>query len=161
MCFVGGLIISFLGAILLITGSGDAFAALFGFGAIISLVGTGFLMCVRSRPTFTLPRLLTNSGFWRQAKLMFKPVRAAAAIVMLLAIVMCFVAAFLLPPALCILFVIIEYCAMAWYSLSYIPYARDVSCAKDWESDNRRQSRASYHGSSRQQTALVKMIQRC
>lgn len=58
---------------------------------------------------------------------MFKPVRIIASVIMLMAIGMCFISAFLLPAALCILFVIIEYCAMAWYSLSYIPYARDVS----------------------------------
>lgn len=44
MCYVGGFIISILGAILLITGSGEGFAVFFGVGAIISLVGTGFLM---------------------------------------------------------------------------------------------------------------------
>lgn len=44
MCFVGGFFISMLGAILLITGSGRGFAVFFGLGAIISLVGTGFLM---------------------------------------------------------------------------------------------------------------------
>lgn len=58
---------------------------------------------------------------------MFKPVRIIASLIMLGAIAMCFISAFLLPAALCILFVIIEYCAMLWYSLSYIPYARDVS----------------------------------
>lgn len=44
MCYVGGFLISILGAILLITGSGSGFAVFFGIGAIISLVGTGFLM---------------------------------------------------------------------------------------------------------------------
>lgn len=80
---------------------------------------------------------------------MFKPVRIIASVIMLMAIGMCFINAFLLPAALCILFVIIEYCAMAWYSLSYIPYARDVSCNFVGPSTDGRRSRALYQNSFR------------
>lgn len=44
--YVGGFVISLLGAILVMTGQTGAFAALFGFGAIVTLVGTGFLLYV-------------------------------------------------------------------------------------------------------------------
>ncbi|KAL1408551.1 hypothetical protein Q8F55_005364 [Vanrija albida] len=109
-CFAAGFLLSILGAVFLIIGLAGAFAMLFGIGAIVSLLGTGFLI-----------------GFGRQLKLMFKPVRIAATIIMFLALAMVFVSAFLLKPAfLCIIFVIIEYCAMTWYSLSYIPYARSA-----------------------------------
>lgn len=44
LCFVAGFGISLLGAILLFIGGVGAFATLFALGAIVSLVGTGFLM---------------------------------------------------------------------------------------------------------------------
>ncbi|RSH78204.1 uncharacterized protein EHS24_002665 [Apiotrichum porosum] len=106
-CFVGGFAISLLGAILFLLGQGGALAILFALGAIVSLVGTGFLV-----------------GFATQWKMMWKPVRLVATIIMFAAIVLTFVSAFVLPAVLCIIFVIIQYLAMAWYSLSYIPYAR-------------------------------------
>lgn len=54
---------------------------------------------------------LTDSGFRRQWKLMFKPVRIVATIVMLLSIVACFIFAFLISSVVCIIFVIIQYLA--------------------------------------------------
>jgi len=84
------------------------FAVLFVIGTIISLVGTGFLI-----------------GFFRQLKLMFKPVRVLATIVFIASIVLVFIAAFVLgSDILCLVFVILEYLAYTWYTLSYIPYAR-------------------------------------
>lgn len=47
-------------------------------------------------------------GFKKQFKTMFKPIRVVATVLMLASIVMCFVAAFLLPTVLCILFVIVR-----------------------------------------------------
>ena len=58
---------------------------------------------------------------------MFKPVRVVATIILFAAIVMTFVSAFVLPTLTCIIFVIVQYLAYLWYSLSYIPYARTVS----------------------------------
>lgn len=78
---------------------------------------------------------------------MFKPVRVVATIVFLAMIVMIFVSAFVLGNGtLCIskslpsshlshdllkrevvlVFVILEYLAFLWYTLSYIPYARSA-----------------------------------
>ncbi|EAL19132.1 hypothetical protein CNBH2310 [Cryptococcus deneoformans B-3501A] len=108
-CFVGGLAISLLGAILLFLGATGAFATLFAVGGIISLIGTGFLI-----------------GFKTQLEKMFKPVRIVATVLMLASIIMTFVSAFVLPTILCIIFVIIQYLAYLWYSLSYIPYARTM-----------------------------------
>lgn len=107
--FVGGLAISLLGAILLFLGATGAFATLFAVGGIISLIGTGFLI-----------------GFKTQLEKMFKPVRIVATVLMLASIIMTFVSAFVLPTILCIIFVIIQYLAYLWYSLSYIPYARTM-----------------------------------
>ncbi|WWC72056.1 uncharacterized protein I206_106016 [Kwoniella pini CBS 10737] len=112
-CYVGGLGVSLLGAILLFLGATGAFATLFGVGAILSLLGTGFLI-----------------GFKTQLEKMFKPVRIIATILLFISIIMTFISAFVLPAILCIVFVIIQYLAFLWYSLSYIPYARTL--VKGW-----------------------------
>ncbi|WVQ74223.1 hypothetical protein IAR50_003818 [Cryptococcus sp. DSM 104548] len=115
-CFVGGLAVSLLGAILLFLGATGAFAVLFALGGVISLVGTGFLV-----------------GFKTQLEKMFKPVRVVATILLFAAIIMTFVSAFVLPTVLCIIFVIVQYLAYLWYTLSYIPYARTaVKSAIGW-----------------------------
>jgi len=107
-CLVVGFVLSLLGSILLFIGQLGIFAVLYVMGMIVSLVGTGFLI-----------------GFFKQLKLMFKPVRVAATFIFLGSIVLVFIAAFVLDnDILCLIFVIIEYLAYTWYTLSYIPYAR-------------------------------------
>ncbi|KAG8886468.1 hypothetical protein FRB97_002979 [Tulasnella sp. 331] len=109
-CMALGFILSLLGSLLLLTGSLGLFAVLYGIGTIVSLVGTGFLV-----------------GFGSQIKQMFKPVRVVATLILLAAIGLIFVGAFIIKnDLLCIIFVIIEYLAYAWYTLSYIPYARSA-----------------------------------
>ncbi|GHJ89416.1 hypothetical protein NliqN6_5818 [Naganishia liquefaciens] len=109
-CTVVGFILSILGTILLFIGGLISFAILFSIGIIVSLVGTGFLI-----------------GFSKQIKTMFKPVRVVATLILLGAIAMTFMGAFLLNNAvLCLVMVIVEYLAYLWYSLSYIPYARSL-----------------------------------
>lgn len=56
--------------------------------------------------------LTDRSGFKRQFKLMFKPVRVAATIIMLVAIVLSFVAAFALPSNLAVLCVRVARCGL-------------------------------------------------
>ncbi|ORX40525.1 Got1/Sft2-like family-domain-containing protein [Kockovaella imperatae] len=109
ICFIAGFGISILGAIMLFLGATGAFATLFAVGAIVSLIGTGFLI-----------------GFRTQLEKMFKPVRVVATILLFAAIAMTFVSAFVLPAILCIVFVIVQYLAFLWYSLSYVPYARTM-----------------------------------
>ncbi|KAI0047955.1 SFT2-domain-containing protein [Auriscalpium vulgare] len=107
-CYGIGFVLSVLGTVMLFIGSLTTFAILYGLGTVVSLIGTGFLI-----------------GFAKQLKLMFKPVRVIATIVFLASIVLIFVGAFVLDSGiLCIIFVIIEYLAFLWYTLSYIPYAR-------------------------------------
>ncbi|KAF9001923.1 SFT2-domain-containing protein [Cyathus striatus] len=109
-CLIVGFILSILGSVLLFLGQLGSFAVLYIMGTIVSLIGTGFLI-----------------GFFKQLKLMFKPVRVVASIVFLASIALVFVAAFVLSnEVLCLIFVIIEYLAYTWYTLSYIPYARTV-----------------------------------
>ncbi|THH32997.1 hypothetical protein EUX98_g1194 [Antrodiella citrinella] len=88
--------------------SSSRIAVLYAIGTVVALVGTGFLL-----------------GFMKQLKMMFKPVRIVATIVFLGAIGLVFVGAFVIKSdVLCIIFVIIQYLAYTWYTLSYIPYAR-------------------------------------
>jgi len=107
-CLAIGLILSILGSSWLFLGNIGSFAVFHAMGTVISLVGTGFLI-----------------GFYSQLKLMFKPVRVVATVVFLASIGLIFVGAFVLRnEILCLVFVIIEYLAYTWYTLSYIPYAR-------------------------------------
>jgi len=107
-CYLAGLVLSVLGTVMLIIGSHGSFSVLYALGTIVSLIGTGFLI-----------------GFRSQIKLMFKPVRIVATIVFLAMIIMIFIAAFVIRSStLCIIFVVLEYLAFLWYTLSYIPYAR-------------------------------------
>ncbi|KIM49285.1 hypothetical protein M413DRAFT_438468 [Hebeloma cylindrosporum] len=107
-CLIAGFVLSLLGTIVLTFGMLLLFAVLYILGTIISLIGTGFLI-----------------GFFKQLKLMFKPVRIVATIIFLASIVLVLVGAFVLRNGvLCIIFVIIEFFAYTWYTLSYIPYAR-------------------------------------
>ncbi|KAJ8093115.1 hypothetical protein PM082_020600 [Marasmius tenuissimus] len=55
---------------------------------------------------------------------MFKPVRIIATIIFLASIGLIFVGAFVIENG--VLFVIIQYLAYTWYTLSYIPYARQA-----------------------------------
>ncbi|THV07883.1 SFT2-domain-containing protein [Dendrothele bispora CBS 962.96] len=107
-CLIVGFVLSLLGSIVLFLGQLTIFALLYVMGTIVALIGTGFLI-----------------GFLNQLKLMFKPVRVVATIVFLASIGLVFVGAFVLGnEVLCLIFVIIEYLAYTWYTLSYIPYAR-------------------------------------
>ncbi|KAL9715031.1 hypothetical protein Ac2012v2_001691 [Leucoagaricus gongylophorus] len=109
-CLAIGFLLSLLGSIVLFLGQLGSFAVLYVFGTVISLIGTGFII-----------------GFFKQLKLMFKPVRVVASIIFLASIGLVFVAAFVLhSDILCLIFVIIEYLAYTWYTLSYIPYARSA-----------------------------------
>ncbi|KAF8905987.1 SFT2-domain-containing protein [Gymnopilus junonius] len=107
-CLIAGFVLSLLGTVVLVFGMLVLFAVLYVLGTVISLVGTGFLI-----------------GFIKQTRLMFKPVRIAASIILIASIGLVFVGAFALRNGvLSLIFVFIEYLAYTWYTLSYIPYAR-------------------------------------
>jgi len=109
-CLAVGFLLSLLGSIVLFLAQLALFAILYALGTIVSLAGTGFLM-----------------GFGTQLKLMFKPVRIVATLVFLAMIGLVFVGAFVIrSDVLCLVFVILEYLAYTWYSISYIPYARSA-----------------------------------
>ncbi|PWA25869.1 hypothetical protein CCH79_00001512, partial [Gambusia affinis] len=96
--FAGGILCSILGsALLFLPGAGiKLFAVFYTLGNIAALSSTCFLM-----------------GPLKQLKRMFEPTRLIATIVMLWH-----------KNVLAILFSILQFLAMTWYSISYIPFAR-------------------------------------
>ncbi|XP_043557108.1 vesicle transport protein SFT2B-like isoform X1 [Chiloscyllium plagiosum] len=111
-CFVAGIICSILGVCFLwIPKRGlILFAVFYSIGNIASIGSTLFLM-----------------GPVKQIKKMFEPTRLAATIVMLLCLVCTLCSAFWWKKAaLALIFCVLQFFAMAWYSISYIPFARDA-----------------------------------
>uniref|UniRef100_A0A914C2X8 Vesicle transport protein n=1 Tax=Acrobeloides nanus TaxID=290746 RepID=A0A914C2X8_9BILA len=99
-----------MGTPLLFAGKLTGFSVMVSLGSIISMLGTCFLM-----------------GPWKQLKKMFEPTRLIATIVYISMIVFTLIAGLVLKNGvLALIFIICQYIAMAWYSLSYIPYARDM-----------------------------------
>lgn len=112
ICFVAGIACSFLGTFLLfIPKSGKSLFALFyTLGNVAALSSTCFLM-----------------GPVKQLKKMVEPTRLIATIVMVSCLVLTLCAVFWWhKTGLAILFCILQFLAMTWYSLSYIPFARDA-----------------------------------
>ncbi|ENN77852.1 vesicle transport protein SFT2B [Dendroctonus ponderosae] len=110
-CFIIGILLTFLGSFALFFGKGlKIFAVFYTLGNIISLLSTCFLM-----------------GPCNQLQKMFHSSRAIATCLVLGSIVMTLLSALVFKNAgLALLFIIMQSLAMTWYSLSYIPYARDA-----------------------------------
>ncbi|XP_018326504.1 vesicle transport protein SFT2A [Agrilus planipennis] len=109
--FIVGILLSFLGSFALFFKKGlTVFAVFYTIGNITSLASTCFLM-----------------GPVNQIKKMFAPTRAIATAIVLVTFALTLYAAIeLQKPVLALLFIVIQSLAMTWYSLSYIPYARDA-----------------------------------
>ncbi|EDL39237.1 SFT2 domain containing 2, isoform CRA_d, partial [Mus musculus] len=65
-------------------------------------------------------------GPLKQLKRMFEPTRLIATILVLLCFALTLCSAFLWNKGLALIFCILQSLALTWYSLSYIPYARDA-----------------------------------
>nr|XP_032646804.1 vesicle transport protein SFT2A isoform X6 [Chelonoidis abingdonii] len=111
ICFATGIVCSILGTAFLWLPSGlKLFAVFYTIGNIAALASTCFLM-----------------GPVKQLKKMFEPTRLIATIVMLLCLICTLCAVFWWgKKGLALLFCILQFLAMTWYSLSYIPFARDA-----------------------------------
>ncbi|KAM9847616.1 vesicle transport protein SFT2A [Aulostomus maculatus] len=111
ICFAAGVLCSILGSALLFLPNGiKLFAVFYTLGNIAALASTCFLM-----------------GPLKQLKRMFEPTRLIATIVMLLCLVLTLCAVFWWQKrGLAIIFCILQFLAMTWYSISYIPFARDA-----------------------------------
>ncbi|XP_023026605.1 vesicle transport protein SFT2B [Leptinotarsa decemlineata] len=110
-CFIVGILLSFLGSFALFLHKGlTVFAVFYTLGNITSILSTCFLM-----------------GPFNQIKKMFAPNRCIATILVIVSFTLTLISALVLHKAgLALLFIIIQSLAMTWYSLSYIPYARDA-----------------------------------
>ncbi|XP_011500398.1 PREDICTED: vesicle transport protein SFT2B [Ceratosolen solmsi marchali] len=111
VCFIIGILLSVLGSFaLFLRGGLTIYGVFYTLGNVISLASTCFLM-----------------GPVNQMKKMFAPTRIVATIMIFVAFALTLYAALGLHNAgLALLFIIIQSLAMLWYSLSYIPYARDA-----------------------------------
>ncbi|XP_018570892.1 vesicle transport protein SFT2A [Anoplophora glabripennis] len=111
ICFIIGILLSFLGSFALFLNRGlTVFAVFYTLGNVVSILSTCFLM-----------------GPFNQIKKMFASTRLIATIIVLVSFTMTLLSALVFHKAgLALLFIIIQSLAMTWYSLSYIPYARDA-----------------------------------
>ncbi|XP_031587940.1 vesicle transport protein SFT2A [Oreochromis aureus] len=111
ICFAAGILCSILGTALLFLPNGlKLFAVFYTLGNIAALSSTCFLM-----------------GPLKQLKRMFEPTRLIATIVVLLCLVLTLCSVFWWgKKGLAIIFCILQFLAMTWYSISYIPFARDA-----------------------------------
>ncbi|KAJ1672610.1 hypothetical protein EV182_006844 [Spiromyces aspiralis] len=66
-------------------------------------------------------------GFRQHLKNMFHKVRIVATLIYIITLVLTFVVAFVFEiPAVCLVLVIIQFCALTWYSASYIPFGQKI-----------------------------------
>lgn len=104
---------SFFRLVELIKGNPKPFAVCYSIGNIVAICSSFFL-----------------SGPWNQAKKMFAPTRIIATLIYLAAIAATLFCAYYpgdLPgrAGLIILLIIVQFFALLWYMLSFIPYARE------------------------------------
>lgn len=109
-CFVIGIFFSIFGTIEVWLGKWTAFALLYSLGTLVALAGTCFLR-----------------GPISQIKKMFDKDRIIASIVLIAAIILTIISGVVIKNGLlAIICCIVQFLAFAWYTLSYIPYARNA-----------------------------------
>ncbi|KAL7229984.1 hypothetical protein ACSBR2_008519 [Camellia fascicularis] len=107
-CLVAGLVCMFLS--LIVFAKPIKFAVLFTFGNMLAVGSTAFVI-----------------GPGQQMRMMLDPVRIYATAIYVGCVVLALICALLIrSKVLTILAIISEICALIWYSLSYIPFARRV-----------------------------------
>ncbi|KAI4307122.1 hypothetical protein L6164_030341 [Bauhinia variegata] len=105
-CLIAGLVCMLLS--LIVFAKPIKFAVLFTFGNLLAVGSTGFLL-----------------GPGQQIQMMFDPVRVYATAIYLGCVVIALICALWIhSKVLTIVAIVCEICALIWYSLSYIPFAR-------------------------------------
>ena len=105
-----GFFSSIMGWVALSSGSFWKYSVLSTLGNVMSLFSTIFLM-----------------GPMRQCKLMFDPIRRSVTLAYLGAMVLTVLVAVSFRSAtLCAMCGMLQYAALFWYSLSYVPYGREI-----------------------------------
>jgi len=113
-CFFCGGLMSILSSVSLVRGKLSTFASLYTLGNFISIVSTGFL-----------------HGPRRQCTSMFHKTRVVATCVYLFCMVSTLIVVGIpskkrAKTGVCISLVLLQFMALTWYCLSYIPFARQV-----------------------------------
>ncbi|KAF2312134.1 hypothetical protein P3X46_030464 [Hevea brasiliensis] len=107
-CLVAGLACMFLS--LIVFAKPIKFAVLFTFGNVLAVGSTVFLI-----------------GLGRQLSMMFDSVRVYATAIYIGFVVISLICALLIhSKILTVISIVCEICALIWYSLSYIPFARTM-----------------------------------
>ena len=114
-CFGTGVLLefgSFIRIVELVKGDPAPFAIMYSIGNVVAICGSFFL-----------------AGPLKQVKSMFSKTRVVATTVYLVAIVLTLFCAFYdqMPAQapIIVLLILVQFLALTWYFLSYIPYARD------------------------------------
>jgi len=109
-CFVIGIFLSVFGSIELFFNEYTTFALLYTLGTLVALAGTCFLR-----------------GPVSQIKKMFDADRWIATVILIAAMILTIVCGCVIKVAiLALICCIVQFCAFTWYTLSYIPYARNA-----------------------------------
>ncbi|RYG44148.1 hypothetical protein EON67_12100 [archaeon] len=149
-CFVLGMILTFMSAISITRPV--QFAVMYTIGNIVSMLRC-VVRCAQSPHAHASPasRAVTAHcihprnrahpvplpdcstmflfGPWRQMKNMFAAKRIIATLVYLITLIATLVVAIVVKSVpLVIVMIIIQFIALVWYTLSYIPYARNLVC---------------------------------
>jgi len=117
ICSILGVLLSVLAGVMVFFANFVAFGIFYSLGTFAALGSTAFLI-----------------GPIKQLKKMFEKTRIIATIIFLLSLVATLVVAFVVQNgALVIVCVVVQFLAFTWYSLSYIPFARDgiIACCKN------------------------------
>ena len=110
ICFVVGVVVCFLSTMLLSSGNIIGFGVVYTLGNVVALMATSFLV-----------------GPATQIKSAFNKTRVTATLIYLGAMAGTLCSAILLHSViLTIVFSVVQFVALLWYSLSYIPYARTL-----------------------------------
>lgn len=110
------------------------FGVCFGMGMLLSMMSPYFILRpVKLATSLTLGNVLSIGsmmflmGPTKQCQSMMDSKRRAATLVYMGSLVLTLLAAFLVKSRLlCLLCIVVQYAALLWYSLSYIPYGQSM-----------------------------------
>ncbi|CAF3367484.1 unnamed protein product [Rotaria socialis] len=111
ICLLLAVVLGLIAVIIyFVSGDISGFAVLYSFAVILGIGSTMFLM-----------------GPLNQLKKMFDPSRLIATIIFLICLILTLVSAIVIKSSgLVLLFIILQLIALVWYTISYIPFARDA-----------------------------------
>jgi len=109
-CFALGVVLSVIGSICLFFHSYVAFGLIYSAGNLVAMASTCFLC-----------------GPVAQIKKMFAKTRIVATVLVFVFMALTLICGLAIKKAgLTLLFCLLQFLAMTWYSISYIPFARDA-----------------------------------